>query len=109
MEKVYSRSKHKGNLRMWGQLYISASERTVGGWLVDSWSENGAPYWHCKMHWFDKKENKLHSAHLNVDFRPSAVSLSGEDTEIEPERAKFIRETVEQWEREWLQEEAKNF
>jgi len=34
------------------------------------------------------------------------MNLAGEDTEIEPERSKFIRETVEQWETEWLQEEA---
>src|SRR2546428_228343 len=109
MEKVYSRLRHKENLRMWGQLYLSRTGRTVGGWLVDSWAENGAPYWHCKMHWFDKKENKLHNVYLNMGFGTGSMNLAGEDTEIEPERAKFIRETVEQWETEWLQEEAKKF
>jgi len=107
IEKVDSRLTHKDNLRMWGQLYVSRTGRTVGGWLVDSWSENGAPYWHPKMHWFDKKENKLCNAYLKVDFGSSSMNIYGEDTEIDPERAKFIRATVAQWEQEWLEAEAK--
>ena len=55
LEKAYSRLRHRENLRMWGQLYLGGTGQTVGGWLVDSWSENGAPYWGCKMHWFDRK------------------------------------------------------
>ena len=107
IEKVYSRLRSKENLRIWGQLYISRTGQTVVGWLVDSWAENGAPYWHSKMHWFDKVENKLHCAYLNMGFRPGSINLAGEDTEIETERAKFIRETVEQWETEWLLEETR--
>jgi hypothetical protein len=107
MEQVYNRSILKENLQMWGKLYISKPEQTVLGWLVDSWSENGAPYWRPKMHWFDKKENKLHNVKLRMDFGPGLMSLTGEDAEIEPERANFIRATVEQWETEWLQEQEK--
>jgi hypothetical protein len=105
IEKIYARLIHQGNLVVWGQLYVSNTGRTVGGWLVNSWSENGAPYWHPKMHWFDKKENKLNHVYLNVDFVQSAMNVIGEDTDIDPERAKFIRATVDKWEGEWLAEE----
>jgi hypothetical protein len=106
MERVYSRLLHKENLRMWGKLYLSKTGRTVGGWLVDSWSENGAPYWRPKMHWFDKNEDKLNHVYLHFDL--NSMQLAGEDTDVEPERAKFIRETVGQWEKEWLQEQGKS-
>jgi len=78
--------------------------RTVGGWLVNSWSVFGAPYWTPKLHWLDKKENKLCHVGLNAQ---SSMDLDGEDTSIDPERAKFIRATVDKWEQEWLAEEGK--
>jgi hypothetical protein len=105
VEQVYSRMMHKENLRMWGKLYVSRWGQAAGGWLVDSWAENGAPYWRPRMHWLSRKENKLQKVYLNFDT--GAMQLAGDDSEIEPERAKFIRETVEQWETEWLQEESK--
>jgi hypothetical protein len=109
VERVESRLTHKdNNLRMWGQLYVSKTGRTVGGWLVDSWSENGAPYWQPRMHWFDKKENKLKRVQLDMGFGHSAMNVYGNDADIEPEREKFIRETVAQWETEWLQKQAKS-
>ncbi len=107
VERILSRLTQKDNLRMWGKLYVSKTGQTVGGWLVDSWSENGAPYWQPKMHWLDKKENKLCHVQLNVDFGHSSMNIHGEDADIEPERAKFIRATVGQWEQEWLEAEAK--
>jgi hypothetical protein len=33
------------------------------------------------------------------------MDLDGEDTNIEPERTKFIRATAHKWEQEWLAEE----
>lgn len=104
IEKIHNRLTREGNLLMWGHLYVSKTSRTVGGWLVDSWSENGAPYWTPKMHWFDKKENKLFHVQPNL---LSSTTMRGEDTDIEPERAKFIRATVNKWEQEWLAEEGK--
>jgi hypothetical protein len=96
---------HDGNLRMWGQLHVSQTGRTVGGWLVDSWSELGAPYWNPKLHWFDKFENKFY--HVNKDFDRHSMNLHGEDRDIDPKRAGFIRKMVDKWELEWLQDEAK--
>lgn len=100
IEQVYSRVASKENLRMWGKLYLPKGELTGGGWLIDSWAEGGAPYWRPKMSWLDRKENKLQRAYLN--FETGAIQY-GQDKEIEPERAKFIRETIEQWEKDWLQ------
>jgi hypothetical protein len=108
IERVHSRlSNRDKNLRMWGQLYVSQTGRTVGGWLVDSWSEGGAPYWQPEMHWLDKKDGKAYRVQLNINMGRSAMNLYGEDKEIDPGRAKFIRATVAQWEQEWLEDEGK--
>lgn len=107
IEKVFNRLERKENLCMWGHLYLSKTGQTGGGWLIDSWSENGVPYWQPKMHWLEKKENKLYRAYLNMNYGGGSIQLHGEDTDIDPQRAKFIRATVKQWELEWLQEEAK--
>jgi tRNA(Ile)-lysidine synthase TilS/MesJ len=107
IEKILSRLTNLDNLRMWGQLYVSKTGQTAGGWLVDSWSENGAPYWHPNMHWLDKKESKLYHVQLDIGFGHGSMNIHGEDTEIDPERANFIRTTVAQWEKEWLEDEAK--
>jgi hypothetical protein len=103
VQKIHSRVSHEGNLVMWGQLYLSNTGLTAGGWLVNSWSGIGAPFWTPKLHWLDKKENKL----CHVGLEQSSMNLGGEDTDIDPERAKFIRATVGKWEQEWLAEEGK--
>jgi hypothetical protein len=90
------------NLHMWAKLYISRTGRTVGGWLLDSWSEHGAPYWRPQLHWFDKGDEKFYRAYLDIDRQ----SMHREDTEIEPERAKFMRKMLAKWELEWLQDES---
>ena len=89
---------------MWGKLCLKRWEQTGGGWLTDSWAENGEPYWRPRMLWLDRKENKLLKPNLN--YETGAIKFAREDSEVEPERAKFIRETVEQWEKDWLQQEA---
>jgi hypothetical protein len=107
LQQIRSYAGHEGNLAMWGKLYISQTGRTVGGWLVDSWSQNGAPYWQPKVHWFDRGENKLYHVYLNIGLGPrGSMDLHGEDKEIDPKRAAFIRKMVDKWESEWLQEPA---
>jgi hypothetical protein len=96
---------HDDNLRMWGKLYASQTGQTVGGWLLHSWSENGAPYWQAEQHWFDKGENKFYHAYLDIDRH--SMNLHSEDKDIDPKRATFIRKMLEKWELEWLQDEAK--
>ena len=101
IEQVYSRMMHKENLRMWGKLYVPQWGQPGGGWLIDSWAE-GAPYWRPTMSWLDRNENKLQRAYLNFD---TGAIQRVEDRDVEPERAKFIRETVEQWEKDWEREQ----
>jgi hypothetical protein len=105
IERIRNFVGHEDNLHMWGQLNISRTGRTAGGWLLSSWSEPGAPYWNSKLHWFDRGDEKLYHAYLDLD-RPS-VELRGEDTEIDAKRAEFIRKMLEKWELEWLQDKGK--
>ncbi len=117
-------SNHAGaqdNLSIWGraaiilvyraalslQLYLNRKDRTVAGWLVDSWSTGGAPYWHPKIHWLAKDDGKIYRVYLNIDVRLHAMNLAGEATDIEPERADFIRANVAKWEMEWLDRASK--
>lgn len=102
LEQIRSFVGHEDNLHMWAKLFVSKTGRTVGGWLVDSWSTLGAPYWRPELHWFDK--NKFYSAY--IDFDRGAMHRS-EDKDIDPKRAAFIRKMVGKWEQEWLQDEAK--
>jgi len=96
---------YENDLRIWGKLYVNRTGRTVGGWLLNSWSLQGAPYWTAKMHWFDRGEEKFYKVYL--DFGIGSINLHGEDTEVEPERAKFMRKMMEKWEVEWMHDEAK--
>jgi hypothetical protein len=108
LEQIRSFAGRDGNLCIWGKLYGSRTGRTVGGWLVDSWSEHGGPpYWQAKLHWFDKAENKLCNVYLKMGYGESSMNLHGEDTEVDPKRASFVRKMVNKWELEWLRDEAK--
>ncbi|HVH69899.1 MAG TPA: hypothetical protein VNB49_02155 [Candidatus Dormibacteraeota bacterium] len=39
-------------------------------------------------------------------IRLNLMNLHGEDTDVDPKRAAFIRKIVDKWEHEWLQEQA---
>jgi hypothetical protein len=103
-EMVRSFAGYEDSKRMWGRLYVNRTGNTVGGWLLDSWSEHGAPYWMPKVNWFDKSDGKFY--HVYLEFG-RAINLHGEDAKIEPERAKFIKKMLDKWELEWMQDEAK--
>jgi hypothetical protein len=105
LELYRSRIDSKDNLRITGKLFVSKTGRTIGGWWITSWAENGAPYWQVRMHWFDKPENKLKNMKLFIGgFAGNRMDVGDEDTNIEPDRAKFIREAVKKWETEWMTE-----
>jgi hypothetical protein len=103
LEMVRMFDGQENNLRTWGQLYASRTGRTVGGWLVNSWSD-GEPYLRAQQHWFDKGEDKFYHAYFDFDRR--SLNLHSEDKDIDPKRASFIRKMTDKWEREWLQEQA---
>ena len=61
-----------------------------------------------KLHWFDRSDGKLYHVFLSIGYAGgSSMNLRGEDTDIDPKRAMFIRKMLEKWELEWMQEEAK--
>jgi len=105
-ERVYSRRTLLGDLAIWGTLHVRRGTREPIGWIVDSWSQGGPPFLNPKMHWVSLPDYKLHLMRLNVDFN-STLEIFPEDENIESERLVFVRATVKQWEREWLEEEAK--
>ena len=107
IEQIYSRAEFQGNLHMWGKLFVEKLNHTIGGWLVDSWSEGGAPYWQPQMHWFAKKDDKIYRVQMNIGMHGSTMNIFGEDTDIDLERAKFIRENVAKWEQDWIDSETK--
>jgi hypothetical protein len=45
---------------------------------------------------------------MNLGVHNSQMNICGEDADIEPGRAEFIRASIAKWERERLDEEAKN-
>ena len=92
-------------LAIWGQLHLSTTGQTVGGWLVNSWSELGAPFWQPEMHWFDAGEKKFYRVFLDIEGR--SMNLIGEAIDIDAERASFIRKMIQKWEKEWLQRQPK--
>ena len=104
MQKVRYFVGHEENLRMWGQLYVSATRKTVGGWLVNSWAESAPPYWQPQMHWFDRGDDTFTHAYLDLDRR--ALVQYGEDKGIDAERVAFIRRMTAKWEDEWLKEQS---
>ena len=105
--QIHSRTACEGGKQMWGQLCVDRLGRVPGGWLINSWSELDAPYWENEFHWFDKKTNKLHITKLNLAQSGGEISILEEDTEIEAERAAFIRHNIDRWELEWLENQMK--
>jgi hypothetical protein len=106
IQKIWSKSTANGSMRMWGTLHVSRPGRNLVGWIVDTWTEGGAPpRLRPKMHWVPR-DGKFHHMHMNIDYR-SSIQMGEEDAEIEPTRAAFITATLGLWEEEWLEEEAK--
>jgi len=105
-QKIYSRVGHKDNKRILGHLNISKTGQTAGGWFVTTWSENGAPYWVVRMHWYEKQNGKIYHTNLKIGVGMNFMDTREEDTGIEPERATFIREMIKEFEADWLKENA---
>jgi hypothetical protein len=104
--KVLSRDTAHPAISMWGTLHTDQLTGAVVGWIVDTWSERGVmPPLLPKMYWVPKEDGKFYHMRLNVDNR-SSLAVFGVDTEIEPQRAAFIRATLAIWEQEYWQEKA---
>jgi hypothetical protein len=59
------------------------------------------------MNWVATKGKKIYRVQMSMGMHNSQSNIYGEDTEIEPERAEFIRANMAKWEQEWFDEEAK--
>jgi hypothetical protein len=107
IEKIFSRSTSDKNIAMWGTLHVARPGGELVGWLVDSWTLWGiGPRLRPKMHWVPREDGKFYLVHLSIGPR-SSISIEGEDTEIEPQRAEFITSTLAKWEQEWIEEQSK--
>jgi hypothetical protein len=59
------------------------------------------------MNWVATTDKKIYRVQMSMGMHNSYTNIYGEDTEIEQDRAEFIRASITKWEREWLDEEAK--
>lgn len=106
LQKLLSRSTVAENIGIWGALHTNMRGELVG-WLVDTWAEEShAPRLHPRMHWVPRTDRKFYQVKLSMGYLSSMMVLD-EDTEIEANRAALIRKTLELWEQQWLDEEAR--
>jgi hypothetical protein len=97
-DQLLSREASRGDLRMWGK--IAADAVGAGNWLVGSWSADGVPRWIPRMHYYSRDERKLYVVRPNIAPEKMELTVDQEDTNLDPQRAQFIVENIETWERE---------
>jgi hypothetical protein len=97
-EQLVSREASRGDLRMWGKIAIDAIG--AGDWLVGSWSVDGLPRWVPRMHYYRREERKFYLVRPNIVPAKMELIVDQEDKELDPQRAEFIANNVETWERE---------
>ena len=99
-EQILSRDASRDNLNMWGKIAVDKAGRSVGGWLVGSWSVGAAPYWVPKMHYYSREDRKFYIVRPNIALAKMDLIVDQEDKDLDPERAKFLMENIDTWERE---------
>jgi|ERR1700689_1980505 hypothetical protein len=97
-EQLLSREASRGDLRMWGKIAVDAIG--AGDWLVGSWSADGVPRWIPRMHYYRREDRKLYLVRPNIIPPNKELTVDPEDKDLDPQRAKFIMENIETWERE---------
>jgi hypothetical protein len=97
-EQLLSRETSRGDLRMWGKTAADAVGE--GDWLVGSWTVDGVPRWVPRMHFYSRGDEKFYVVRPNIGAEKMELIVDEEDREIDPQRAKFIVENIENWERE---------
>jgi|HubBroStandDraft_5_1064220.scaffolds.fasta_scaffold158161_2 hypothetical protein len=97
-EQLLSREASRGDLRMWGKVTVDAIG--AGDWLVGSWSADGVPRWVPRMHYYSRQDRKFYFVWPNIAPAKMELTVDREDKGLDPERAKFIIENIETWERE---------
>jgi hypothetical protein len=99
-EQILSRDASRDNLNMWAKIAVDKAGRSVGGWLVGSWSVGTAPYWIPKMHYYSREDRKFYIVRPNIALAKMDLIVDEEDKDLDPERARFLMENIDTWERE---------
>jgi hypothetical protein len=101
LQKLLSRSTVAESIGIWGALHTNMRGEIVG-WLVDTWTEETlAPPLCPRMHWVPRTDRKFYQVKLSMGYLSSMMILD-EDTDIESNRAAFIKKTLQLWEQQWL-------
>ena len=99
-EQLVSREASRGDLRMWGKIAADTIGKSVGDWLVGSWSVDGVPCWVPRMHYYRREDGKFYTVRPDIAAAKMELIVDLEDKELDPQRANFIVENIEKWERE---------
>jgi hypothetical protein len=99
-EQILSRDASRDNLIMWAKIAMDKAGRSVGGWLVGSWSVGAAPHWIPRMHYYSREDRKFYVVRPNIALAKMDLIVDQEDKDLDPERAKFLMENIDTWEHE---------
>lgn len=97
-ERILSHAASRDNLNMWAKIAVNETGRKVGGWLVGSWSVGAAPNWIPTMHYYSHEDGRFYFVRPNIALAKMELNVDQEDTDLDPERAKFIMENIDTWE-----------
>jgi hypothetical protein len=97
-DQLLNREASQGDLRMWGKIAVDAVG--AGDWLVGSWSVDGVPRWTPRMHYYRREARKFYLVRPNIAPPNMELTVDQEDKDLDPQRANFIIENIESWERE---------
>jgi hypothetical protein len=97
-DQLLSREAAQGDLRMWGKIAVDAIG--AGDWLVGSWSVDGVPRWIPRMHYYRREDRTFYLVRPNIAPARMDLIVDQEDTDLDPQRARFLTENIESWERE---------
>jgi hypothetical protein len=98
--ELLSRETSRDELRMWGKIAADTVGKSAGDWLVGSWSTDGLPRWVPRMHYYRREDRKFYVVRPNIAAAKMELIVDQEDRDLDPERAKFIMDSVDTWERE---------
>ena len=98
--QLLSRETSRGDLRMWGKIAADTIGKSAGDWLVGSWRVDGVPRWIPRMHYYSREERKFYVVRPNIELAKMELIVDQEDKDLDHQRAKFIMENIENWERE---------
>jgi hypothetical protein len=99
-ERLLSREASRGDLSMWGKIAVDTIGKGEGDWLVGSWSVDGIPRWIPRMHYYRREDRKIYLVRPDIAAAKMELIVDQEDKDLDPQRAKFIIENIENWERE---------